>query len=248
MDVQVFAVRGGMSALAGKIASSIRDRGGVIRTGCSIATLQQRNGQWHVVTRDGDGADYDNIVMATPPGEAARLVKGIAVLDSLHEWLEASHTRSAATISITVAGTMRAQWFGLSFPRGDGPGERMAALTLQQNKPAELVPAGTSAINIFPALPVVDRVREMDAAGALNFLKPSLERVFPGITQRISGVRVNAGDMQYRSMAPGFVRRIQQLQELKMPEGFALAGDYTTVPTVEGAVRSGERAAAMFSA
>jgi predicted NAD/FAD-dependent oxidoreductase len=32
-----------------------------------------------------------------------------------------------------------------------------------------------------------------------------------------------------------------------MPRGLALAGDYTMAPTVEGAVRSGERAAAQLT-
>jgi predicted NAD/FAD-dependent oxidoreductase len=49
--------------------------------------------------------------------------------------------------------------------------------------------------------------------------------------------------MEYRSLDPGMMRRIRELDSIDTPDGLAIAGDYTTAPTVEGAVRSGERAA-----
>jgi hypothetical protein len=83
----------------------------------------------------------------------------------------------------------------------------------------------------------------MDGREALSYLGPSLERVYPGVLQRVRAVEVYVADSGYRDMSPGFVRRIKELRGIAVPKGLAIAGDYTVVPTVEGAVRSGERAA-----
>ena len=82
---------------------------------------------------------------------------------------------------------------------------------------------------------------------ALSLLSPSLERVYPGVSQRIRTTALFAGDARYRVLSPGFIRRILELRALTLPTGLAIAGDYTMAPTVEGAVRSGERAAALLN-
>jgi protoporphyrinogen oxidase len=256
MDVQVYAARGGMASLASAIADALVSKGVDVRTGVEVRAVERvgrvvhDNGAadtpgWRVVPADGAAEDFDAVVIATPPDVARRLLTGEgADVAPVVTWLSDATTRPAATLGIVISGTVRAPYFGVSFPRGESPGDRIVAIAVQQNKPAELVPHGMSAFTVFPSPAVVERVAGMDATAALAFLGPSIERAIPGAVQRVAAAAVYAGDARYRSLAPGFIRRIQELRGTPMPHGLALAGDYTMAPTVEGAVRSGERAAA----
>jgi oxygen-dependent protoporphyrinogen oxidase len=241
MDVEVYAVQGGMGSLAAVIADGLRKSGVDIRTDATVSGIEQMaDGTWSV-TAGSTNEVCDGVIVATAPATAASLIADTAPV--LRQWIQGATTRTAATVGIALNGTMRASYFGLSFPRESPPGDRMVAITLQQNKPAEVVPANSSALTIFPAPPVVEQVAKMDGREALSYLGPSLERVYPGVLQRVRAVEVYVADSGYRDMSPGFVRRIQELQGIAVPKGLAIAGDYTVVPTVEGAVRSGERAA-----
>ncbi len=247
MDVELFAVRGGMSALGAAIGGALEAAGVEVRTHSTVTSLAANaSGGW-TVTANGISTTtdaYDGVIVATPPDTARSLIGAEA--GSLHTWLAGARARTAATVGIVLEGAMRAPYFGLSFPRRDPPGDRIAALTVQQNKPSALVPPGRSALTVFPSPAVVERVASMSATEALTYLGPSLERVYPGILARVRASAVYAGDMRYRSLTPGFVRRIQELRGMKLPDGLAIAGDYTMAPTVEGAARSGERAAAQL--
>lgn len=241
MDVEVYAVRGGMGSLAAVIAQSLAGRGVDVRTNATVSGISKTDSGAWTITSDHNRDVCDGVILATPPAAAASLIADTA--PALHQWIARSNTHTAATVGLTLNGTMRAKYFGLSFPRHEPPGDHIVALAIQQNKPADLVPAGSSALTIFPAQPVVDRIAKMDGTEALAYLTPSLERVYPGILKRVRAAEVFGHDMRYRDMGPGFIRRIQEMRALTMPRGFALAGDYTMVPTVEGAVLSGERAA-----
>ncbi len=243
MDVEVYAVHGGMSALAAGIERALVTRGAVVRTGVAVSAVAQQDDAW-IVAADGVTESFDAVIVATPPHVAHALLAAVPAAHALRAWLGQMDTRPAATIGVVLEGGMRAQYFGVSFPRVDSPGDRVVALALQQNKPAGLTPPGMSAVVVFPSPDAVARIATMNAADAMAFIAPSLESVYPGIMARVRASEVYAGDARYRSLAPGFVRRIQELRNVSMPKGLAVAGDYTMAPTVEGAVRSGERAAA----
>jgi protoporphyrinogen oxidase len=242
MDVALYAATGGMGALAARLADGLAGAEFELRLNADVTRVSPANadaGNWQVHTAT-EHESYDGVIVATPPAGARALLQS---LEPLASWLSESHTRPAATVGVLLEGTLRAPYFGMSFPRHQKPGDRMVAITLQQNKPGGLVPQGMSALTIFPAPPVVARVAAMSAEEAMAYLGPSLEQVFPGVLERVRASAVYSGDAQYRSLAPGLVRRIQQFRALDLPRGLGLAGDYTMAPTVEGAVRSGEAAA-----
>ena len=250
MEVQVYAVRGGMGALAAAITSALQVRGVVVRRGVEVSVIQPSPEHQRWIVQAGSSMqaveEFDGIIVATPPDEAARLV-GTAGGATTHvaQWLSSVQSHPASTVGIAIGGVMRSPYFGLSFPRRGSPGDRIVAVTSQHNKPAGIVPQGMSALTVFPAPSVAERVASMSSAEALAFIAPSLERAYPGIMKRVTGSAV-FNTMRYRDMEPGFIRRIQQLEDIALPPGLAIAGDYTMAPTVEGAVRSGERAADRF--
>ncbi|MEO5510193.1 MAG: FAD-dependent oxidoreductase [Longimicrobiales bacterium] len=240
MDVELYAARGGMGGLASRLADGLARAGVEMRLGSTVTRVSPaESGAWDVHTTT-NRESYDGVVVATPPGAAHVLLQSVEPLAS---WLSLAETRPAATVGVLLEGTLRAPYFGMSFPRHQAPGDRIVAITLQQNKPGNLVPKGMSALTIFPAPTVVDRVAAMSNEEALSFLAPSLEQVIPSLLKRVKASAVYSGDARYRSLAPGLVRRIQELREMQLPRGLSLAGDYTMAPTVEGAVCSGEAAA-----
>jgi oxygen-dependent protoporphyrinogen oxidase len=237
MDVRVFAVRGGMAALAQGIVSALQSRGVRVMLGTRVTAVRKSAG-WRVES-DQTAEEYDAVIVATPPHVAAAIVNDAPAVT---EWLRDATTNPAVTVGVALNGTMRAPYFGLSFPRRASPGDRIVAVTLQHNKPASLVPSGSSALTVFPAPSEAARVASMNDDEARGFLTPALEQAYPGISRRITAYEVFR-DMEYRSLDPGMMRRIRELDSIDTPDGLAIAGDYTTAPTVEGAVRSGERAA-----
>jgi oxygen-dependent protoporphyrinogen oxidase len=245
MDVQVYSVRGGMRALATGVTDALRTRGVEIRCGSAVQALRQTGAGWDVELQSGTER-ADAVILATPPAAAAALLRG-ADAPALSAWLDGAATRPAATLSLVLEGTLRAEWFGLSFPRVEPPGDRIVAVAAQQNKPAGLVPDGSSVLTIFPAPEMVEQVTRMNESEATDLLGPAVEAVFPGALRRVRAAHVAAWADGYRVIAPGFIRRITELRTLSLPSGLALAGDYTMSPTVEGAVRSGELAAAEVS-
>lgn len=256
MDVQVYAVTGGVASLAKAVAQALASKGANIHMRTTVASLKNtEDGKWRIACAVDTGREsrsYDSVVVATSPLSAWKLVTSIHAeytsgdthVPPLARWLEGVRTHAAATVGLAVDGTMRTPYFGLSLPRATPPGDRIVAITMQQNKPAGLIPPGSSALVLFPSPAVVERVSHMSADEALAYFGPSLERIYPGLLPRVRGAAVYAGDARYRDMGPGFIHRIQEFRGLTMPQGLAIAGDYTHVPTVEGAVRSGERAAA----
>ncbi|MGH7448719.1 MAG: FAD-dependent oxidoreductase, partial [Longimicrobiales bacterium] len=59
----------------------------------------------------------------------------------------------------------------------------------------------------------------------------------------VTSAHVFRYDHGYTIFPPGYLGHIARFDDAWLPARVALAGDYLIAPTVEGAVRSGERAA-----
>jgi oxygen-dependent protoporphyrinogen oxidase len=251
MDVRVYAARGGMAALAQAIASSLESRGVTVHMNARVTAVRRAPGsaeaartKWLVAREAAADETFDAVIIATPPHVAAAMVDAECDgTSALAGWLRDAAVTPAPTIGLAISGALRTPYFGLSFPRGSAPGDRIVALTVQHHKPGLQMLPGSSGLTVFPSPSEAPRVASMTNEEALAFVRPALERVYPGIAKRITAC-VIFHDMHYRGLDVGMMRRMRALDEVVLPEGLALAGDYTMAPTVEGAVRSGERAAA----
>jgi protoporphyrinogen/coproporphyrinogen III oxidase len=187
-----------------------------------------------------DGRPYDGAVVAVPANRAAALLHAEG---PLLEWLSAVRERAALTVSYRLDREYPGDYFGLSFPRAPGRTDTIAALCIQRRKLDGLVPAGGDAVVVLPAPQAVARLDALDDDEVARTVLAELERVVSGITRRVKGVHVARFDDACTVFAPGHIRRLQRFDPGWLPRGVALAGDYLAAPSVEGAVRSGMRAA-----
>jgi protoporphyrinogen oxidase len=79
---------------------------------------------------------------------------------------------------------------------------------------------------------------------ALDLLLPSVELVYPGISEQVTRARIYRFQDGRVLFYPGYLEHLRRFDPGWLPPRIGLAGDYLIAPTVEGAVRSGRRAAA----
>lgn len=234
MHVTVHALRGGAGAFAAALAAALQRRGVVFAFGSEVAAAGSE-GAGARLTVGGVEHRFDAVVVATPPTAAAGLV-----LDARAQaWLAGVRTRPAVSLVLWTARRVRSSSFGYSFPRQEPPGEVIAAACVQSRK-LDFGGDPRDAVVVFPAPALLDDNPSDEDLAAL--VPQALERALPGLARVLEGIEVHRHDGGYRLFPPGYIRRLAG----EPPPGLGpivLAGDYLVAPTVEGAVRSGLRAA-----
>ncbi len=198
-----------------------------------------------VVVRDATHREWraDAVVIATSAFIAHGLL-GPVVGEShpLVSWLASIVTRPTWTVMLALNRSMHAETFGV-----------LADPTESAMVSACALPAGRwttqdrsdGIVLAWPTPNAVDRLASHPAAEIVAAMMPEIERLVPdtrGAIERARVFRFNEGTPLAR---PGFLahRAIgrQLVESLQLP--VALAGDYLTMPLVEGAVVSGDWAA-----
>jgi protoporphyrinogen/coproporphyrinogen III oxidase len=236
MDVSVYGARGGLGALAAAWTRALEARGVRFVLGSAVRSVTVSGG---VVEADGTRCDAAVIAVQAPRAAALLGAEG-----ALAQWLGAVRERSTFTVAYRLDRRLPGDWFGLSLPRSSVPGRRIAAVCAMSRKLPGLVDAG-DAIVVMPAPQAVPDLLAMDDAAIADRLLRDLELVAPGIGARVTGAggSVFRFDDGYTLFGPGYVRHLTAFEPSWLPPAVALAGDYLVAPSVEGAVRSGLRAA-----
>lgn len=248
MDVSVYGAAGGFGAIAAALVAALEARGVRIITGRSIGAVRTRpdNG-----TVEVDDDVFDAAVLAVPANRAAALLAAsandgteVSVLHrDLDAWLRSVNERPTLTVAYRLDRPFPGDYFGLSFPRASGHGDRIAVVCVQSRKLPGLVPKGGDALVVMPAPQALPDLlpRGDDEIAAL--LLSDLERAVAGVSARVTASRVYRFDDAYSVFDPAHMQRLRSWNADWLPAGIALAGDYLMAPSVEGAVRSGARAA-----
>jgi oxygen-dependent protoporphyrinogen oxidase len=239
MDVSLYGSAGGFGALVDAVLAGLQRRGVSFLAGTRVERV---HGDGSAVEVEAGGARtrYDAAVIAVPANRAR------ALLDAggeLRTWLDAVRERSTLTVSYRTDRPFPADYFGLSFPRTAQPGTRLAALCIQSRKLSGLVPAGGDALVALPAPGGVSDLLERADDDVAAALLASVEAAVRGVSRHVTAAHVQRFEDGYTVFSPGHLRRLRGFNEAWLPGGITLAGDYLVAPTVEGAVRSGERAA-----
>jgi oxygen-dependent protoporphyrinogen oxidase len=240
MDVRVYAVQGGAAALPRAIGDWLAARGATVSIDVAVTAVAAADGGVRVEWADGQ-ATHDAVVVATPATAALSLLGDVGPAG---EWLRAVRSAPTLTAAFVLDAPLDREWFGLSFPRASEPGARIAAIAAQSRKLPSLVPDGREVIVVYPAPPAAAELFDATPQAVVDALGPALEAAFPGIGARIERARVYPFEDGYTLFAPGYLQHLQRFDPGWLPGHLALAGDYLVAPSVEGAVRSGQRAAA----
>jgi protoporphyrinogen/coproporphyrinogen III oxidase len=239
IDATLLASRDGWSAA---LATAARD----VRIECNAHVDVVQIGPTGVVARDRTNREWraDALVIATSPS-AARTLLGPAIGEShaLVAWLASLITRPTWTVMLALERSMRADTFGVLAD----PTE--AAMVSACALPAGRWKASTHADGIVLAWPTpsaVEQLANRPGTEIVAAMMPEIERLVPETRGAVERARVFRFDEGTPLASPGFLahraagRQLEDAVDLPV----ALAGDYLTMPLIEGAVISGEQAAA----
>ncbi len=242
LSIELFAVRGGMSALVDGLMQALRSRGAELRASTSVERVTPEAGGVAIDTGDGS-VRYEAAVIAVP---APRLDRLLSPAPELAGWLAAAAAATAPVVSVAVVldAPLGVNYFGLSVPRTVPPGEVIAAVCVQENKPGGLVQPGAGALVAFAAPAAAQRLATQPPERVLDEVLPALEVVYPRLRRRVVRARVYSFADGAVLFPAGSLRRLREYDPDWLPRTVALAGDYLVSSSVEGAVRSGARAAA----
>lgn len=204
----------------------LRAHGAQVHLSTRVLEIDSHDGGWRV-----DGTAFDAVVLATPPGEAARLTAPLAPQWSART--TAFHYEPIVTVYVD-AGAARLP-------------EPMLALPAGPQAPAQFVfdrgqlggPPGLLAFVISGAQSWVDAGRQATVEATLEQARGALGRLLPGPVGRVRWIAEKRATFR---CVPGLDRPAAAIAP-----GLIAAGDYIDGPypaTIEGAVRSGVHAVA----
>lgn len=239
LGVTVYGVRGGVGELSAAVVRALEAAGAELRTGVGVDALDA-SGDGVVVRWSGGESRCDAAVVAVPASVAQR-ISGLPA--PAVEWLAGTRSAPTATLALVLDRPVDADYFGLSFTRKEPPGDRLAAVCVEEQKRVGLVPAGKGLLVCYPAPAVAGPLAEAPPAEVLDFLLPAVERVFPGVRAHVVRAKAYRLPDGIAVFYPGYARHLARFDPAWLGRRLALAGSYLVSPTVEGAVRSGEAAA-----
>jgi protoporphyrinogen/coproporphyrinogen III oxidase len=204
-----------------------------ILTNCAIERVEKEGASIHVA---GQTESFDGAVLAVPPRVALELYQ---LDDEMRAWLGAVRYATSGVLALVLTERIRADYFGISIPRGLTASD-LVAICVQQQKSPELVPADRSLLVCLGAPYANDSLIEHPEQGVERMIAAA-EHVLPGTRARIAHAKLYRHTYGYPIFYPGYLRHLRNFPRQR--DNIVLAGDYLVAPTVEGAVRSGERSA-----
>ena len=237
-DAELLASRHGWSAALATAASGVRVEFNATVDAIQITSSEalargDAHREWHAAA----------VIIATSAGAARELL--LPTLGQAHPlitWLASVVTRPTWTVMLSLDGPLRAESFGVLADPAEAAMVSACAIPAGRWSDSDL---SNGIVLAWPTPRAVDELAQHGAAELVAAMMPEIHRLVPDTRGSVKRARVFRFDEGTPLAAPGFLAhraRGRQLEEsLSLP--VALAGDYLTMPLVEGAVISGERAA-----
>lgn len=241
-SVEVMALEGGAGAFCERLAALLREGGAEVRLEAEVAAVRAGAGEGVEIEGRGWSERAEAAVVATPAPAASALLHGAP--PTLGAWLREVRYRPAVSLALALRRPLPVRWFGLSFPREAS--RAVAAVCVQGNKPAGLVPPERGAVVVLAAPEAAPSLLEREGREILAALLPDVAAAVPGVEGEITGARIYRWPEGHAVFYPGYLGRLAAFRGggIEGEGPVAVAGDYLYSPTVEGAVASGEAAAA----
>jgi protoporphyrinogen oxidase len=236
----MYALHGGMGGICAALAESVLAGGGEIRTSAHVREVEVQGGRVGIAG-DNFSATFDGLVLAVPGVEVPGLLGGLT--PHAEAWFAGVRYHPLASLALLLDEPVGVRYFGLSFPRSDS--RVVATVCVQENKSASMVPSGRGLLVIFPAPDAVPLFLESEPEQVLAAVVPDLDRAFPNLRRRIRRAKLYRWPVGGPVFYPGYLEHLRLFYQGAVEAGgrVAFAGDYLAVPSTEGSILSGRRAA-----
>jgi len=240
LSLEVLALRGGADGFCRAAAERLGAAGSPVRLSSPVLAVKAEGGGMRV-SGDGWSEAFGGAVVAVPAKPALQLAKFLTREPA--EALASVRARPAASLALLLDRPAGTGWFGLSFAAGEA--RNVAAVCIEENKVAGLVPPGKGLAVVFALPHAAERLLDGTADDAAALLVPEVARVLPRLPASILQARLYTWADGWTIFGPGSLGRLPALRAAawdSVPRA-VLAGDYLYAPTVEGAVAAGLAAA-----
>jgi protoporphyrinogen/coproporphyrinogen III oxidase len=239
-DVTMYALHRGMGGICAALAERVLAGGGEISTSAHVREVEVQGGRVSVAG-DNFSASFDGVVLAVPGVEVPGLLGGLTPL--AEAWFAGVRYHPLASLALLLDEPVGVSYFGLSFPRSDS--RVVATVCVQENKSASMVPSGRGLLVLFPAPDAVPLFLESEPEQVLAAVVPDLDRAFPNLRRRIRRAKLYRWPVGGPVFYPGYLDHLRLFHQGAVEAGgrVAFAGDYLAVPSTEGSILSGRRAA-----
>jgi oxygen-dependent protoporphyrinogen oxidase len=236
-DADLLASRAGWSAA---LASTVIDM--QVEYEAHIEAIDVTAGG--VVARSSAGREWRGdaaVIATTAPVARALLDAAIGDEHPLVAWLASFVLRPTWTVTLRLERPLAAESFGVLADPAEATTVSACALPAGRWDDA----SSDGIVLAWPTPEAVERLAHHPAAELVSAMLPEIERLVPGTRGNVARARVFRFEEGTPLAAPGFLahRARGRALESSLTLPIALAGDYLTMPIVEGAVASGEQAA-----
>jgi protoporphyrinogen/coproporphyrinogen III oxidase len=236
--------RGGMEFFAKAVAARLN-----VRTGATVTKIARSERGAQIQWEDADGRhdeQVDGIVVTTSAPQAAEIFPEV---DPALKRVMLDRIEQANLISIRLGLSRCPATKAVLVVAGSGQLGGLAAVSYEHSLSPGSAPAGKGLIGVLPYHEWVTPRLELSDDQLLAEVLPDLERVEPGITDLIEFAEITRWTPGALKLTCGTQRAIAEINRLIDPcDRVQLAGDYVSMPSVNGSVVSGEAAAGRLAA
>ncbi|HWG53815.1 MAG TPA: FAD-dependent oxidoreductase [Gemmatimonadaceae bacterium] len=224
--------------------------GVVVERGTTVTAIHRDGAALDVQGESGRSWRANGVVVATSPHQAAALLAGLLPSDAeMPDWLRGIPLRQTWTLALALDTPMPRDAFGLFHDAAQSRVVSACAVcgarsrTGWRDRDVVLAWPTPGAVHALPTASADERTRAM---------LPEVEALIPAVRGHITRARLYSFAEGSPIPEPGFAasraRGRAFARELARAPGpmITVAGDYLTVPLIEGAVASGEHAAALI--
>lgn len=207
-----------------------------------VAALDMEADRVTVHAADGRHWNGEAVIVATGPAAAhALLPPRLPEIAALREWLASVELRATWTVAMIIDRPLPTAAFGL-FP--DPRVARWVSACAIQGANRAGPPRSAEVLLAWPTPDGADALRTVEPPAIVAAMRPEIEMLVPEAREHVRRARVyrHEGSPVARTGFAADRARGRALADA-VAAPLALAGDYLTTPTIEGAVASGIRAA-----
>jgi oxygen-dependent protoporphyrinogen oxidase len=244
--MRLYTLREGLGQLTAAMAAGLD-----LRVGVEAAAVEHRAEGGFLVRARAGGAELafeaDGLLVATTATAIPRLLPWLST--TRRAFFSAVSYSATANLAVGIRGRLPRACYGILFPRRETP--FLASATVQTVKEPNHAPRGRDIICIHLSGPAAAALRDLDDETLSRLMLAELRRLAPrydpaprAIFQRLDRLPEALPEFDV-----GHFGRLQTFARGEIEEPFlTFAGDYLGGPFVEGAITSGEDAAARLIA